>query len=312
MKNTNIIMLTESEIASRFPVKADTLPELENALAELNRFYHENGDAETMQVKSAVNRVQKAVAYYNDVIKAARISELLALGTGAAMWREFLAHRTVYKYTLTAPSAKGAYRLNKHDGSDANRAEYLTFADLNTAYVAMETKRMEQAGEVVPTDLTLASKPTFTLDFQSLLVAARRRFIDTNFGKAATGSSTSYNTVDKNGVVRNVGKPAAPSVNECVHLFDTAVAALLPENFFADGSTFHAYKADIRELGVAMNRTGKTVHGMASVKFMEHWFLNLIQKRIDSGKILVYMPSEQEMEEVTAPVEEAPALTSAE
>lgn len=285
MKTTNIINLTDSTKTLTVTNFAE-LQTIVNALNELHKI--EGG--KTATVEYAAKRVLKACADFTADLKAARISELLDMGTGAAMWREFFTSRTYPVVNLYEPTEKHpSYRVNKPE--ECKNPRRIQISDMDAEYVKREKARMEQAGEMVPDDLTIARLTKFGIEYKLLISMVRRSFCDTNFGKNVTGCG--YVIVDKKG---NATAPTGKgySINELVKQFDATVAALLPEDFTdKNGSPLHMYKADVKELGAATNNSRNGVHGMSGAGVLEDWFAVLIQKRINNDKtIRVTVPAE--------------------
>lgn len=294
MANTNIsINLTDT-----FPVKANTFADIQTEVTALNKLYKDEKGI-TPAVSFAAKRVELACADYTETLKAERISELLAMGTSSAMWREFFKARTYPTVKLSAPSDKvDNYRVNAP--ADCKHPRRIQISDLNSAYVERETARMEQAGEIVPDDLTIARDSKFGVEYKMLIAMTRRRFLDHNFGKAVTG--TGYVLVNRNG---DESKPTGKgfSVNAIVKQFDAAVSALLPEDFKTDaGKPMHMYKADVAELGAATNQSRNGRHGMSSDAVLEDWFAILVQKRITADTtIRATAPNVEEEKTVVIP-----------
>lgn len=286
MANTNIsVNLTDNKKA----LTATNFAELQTIVNALNELYKTEG-GKTVTVEYAAKRVTKACADFTADLKAARISELLDMGTGVKMWREFFTSRTYPVVNLYEPNEKHPeYRVNKPE--DCKNPRRIQISDMNAEYVKRETARMEQAGEMATDDLTIARLTKFDMEYKLLISMVRRSFCDSNFGKKATGCG--YVIVDKKG---NTSAPQGKgySINEIVKQFDVAVTALLPEDFTdVNGKPLHMYKADVKELGAATNNSRNGVHGMSGAGVLEDWFAILIQKRINNDKtIRVTVPAE--------------------
>lgn len=263
-----------SKLDQRFPTEVTCIAEMATLVRDLNNLRNEN--VPSSELSYAERRVRKAISGYNEIIKSKRISELLSMGTGIAMWKEFLAHRTVTKFTLIRPSiSNNAYRLNKNDGSNKARAEYLLFSDLNASYIASEIIRRDLTGKIINDcqEITLARRPSFGLDFKNMAVAIYRNYI---------GRNDTHGVLDQSDI---------PSINKCVRVFNTAVDSLLPEHFFADNKPFNVYKSEIRELELMIHGRNSASHTKIPMKTIEHWFLCIIQHHIENEKNKVTTPS---------------------
>lgn len=265
-----------ANLTATFPVQVSTFAEVQTEVAALNKLYKEEQGI-TPAVSFAAKRVEQACASFTESLKAERISELLDMGTGSAMWHEFFNNRVYPTVKLSLPNTKeNSYRVNSP--SDCKHPRKIQISDLNAAYISKETARMEQAGEFVPNDLTIARLSKFGIEYKLLIAMVRRRFLDHNFGESETGCGYV--------LVGDKGKESKPqgngfSVNAIVKQFDAAVSALLPEDFKTNaGKPVHMYKADVAELGVATNQSRNGKHGMSSDAVLEDWFAILIQKRI--------------------------------
>ena len=265
-----------ANLTATFPVQISTFAEVQTEVAALNKLYKEEQGI-TPAVSFAAKRVEQACASFTESLKAERISELLDMGTGSAMWHEFFNNRVYPTVKLSLPNTKeNSYRVNSP--SDCKHPRKIQISDLNAAYISKETARMEQAGEFVPNDLTIARLSKFGIEYKLLIAMVRRRFLDHNFGESETGCGYV--------LVGDKGKESKPqgngfSVNAIVKQFDAAVSALLPEDFKTNaGKPVHMYKADVAELGVATNQSRNGKHGMSSDAVLEDWFAILIQKRI--------------------------------
>lgn len=258
--------------------KATTVAELHTQVSALSKFRAES-EPTADELALYEGKVNTAAAMLSEQFRKERIAELLAMGNGSGMWREFLAKRSCKSVSVKFDKKTGVYT---HKEDMRGRINY---PELNAAYIERETARKEQAGEVFdPADLTVASNRKFNTLAPGFFDGCYKRFIDHNLG-ASAADRKSYAFTDKKG--KEV-KAEAPSINKLVKDLNDLVSYLLPEDF-----KVQLVKADVRKLGVALSNSTKEALKMKGNGHAFNWLLNVIQERIDSAAVRVIIATNE-------------------
>lgn len=233
------------------------------------------------------SKVDAAAANLCEIYRDERISELLALGTGSAMWSEFLANRK-------CKTARVKYdgKAGKYVAAEDMRGR-INYPELNAAYIKAESARKEQAGEVFDVaDLTIAADRKFNTYAHLVFADLYKVFIEHNLGKTAAGEKAYTMQTRKGAEVK--GK--IPSVTQMQKDLDSLLYMLLPADLLAKHK-LHLVKADVRKMGVAISGANAEVLKAKGDGHAFNWLLNIIQERIE-GKLSAVIVEEHGMDKV--------------
>ena len=211
-----------------------------------------------------------------DRLRLERVDELLAMGR-TEMWNEFLTHRTFVGAGVSMNKKLGRFVVK-----DTTRR--LSYPDLNDRFIENETKRMEEAGELVPEDLTIALDPKFNTYAPLFLRDCYLAFKKHN----TSGMVANFQTKVKGG---NVSTKEAPSMRQLEKDFNDLVKLLLPLEI-------KMIKADVRTIGMAMNKVGADRMMEANCETGLNWILNAIETRRQNAAYIFEVSSETGLETV--------------
>lgn len=274
--------------------KATTLAELTVQVGALNAIRN-TCEPSADELALYQSKVDKAATMLAETWRNERISELLEMGRND-MWHEFLAHRECKSVKVKENRKEGRFE------AETNNKGRISYPELNEAYIARETERLEKAGEIFnPEDLTIASNRKFNTYAPLFFSDCYKAFIDHNLNKTAAGEKAYEFRTKKNAEVK--GK--LPSVNQLVADMNELVGYLLPENFEVNGKPLHMLKKDVRTLGVALSNATKTELKAKGNGHAFNWLLNVIEQRIEGKNVTVIvdksgMDSVRNKEEATA------------
>ena len=252
--------------------KATTIADINKQVAALNGIYAHCEPSEE-ELAPYIAKVDAAAAMVTEARRATRVAELLDMNRDE-MWLEFINHRNFKGVAVKFDRKDKVYKAVEND------RPRLSYKDINDAFVAAETKRLEADGEVFdPDTLTIAADNRFNTMCGAFFRGCYLMAIDHNLGKAATGGK-SYETMHK-------GKPcnaAAPSVNQLVKDLNELVGYLLPETLTVN---LHMVKADVRAIGLASVRARAEEFKEAGKGNCLNWLMNAVKVRMNNGKYAV-------------------------
>lgn len=257
--------------------KATTTADLNKQVSALNGIYaHCEPSEEELSAYAA--KVDAAAALVTEARRAARVAELLDMPRDE-MWLEFINHRNFKGVAVKFDNKDKVYKAKEND------RPRLSYSDLNKAFIAAETKRLEAAGEVFdPDTLTIAADNRFNTLCGTFFKGCYLMAIERNLGKAATGGK-SYETTHK-GKACNV---SAPSVNQLVKDLNELIGYLLPESVINQEGKKKLFmvKADVNAIGLASVRARAEEFKEAGKGNSMNWLMNAIKVRMNNGKYAV-------------------------
>lgn len=269
-----------------FTGKAETFAELTKQASALSAV-RDKCEPTADELALYTDKVDAAAANLCEVYRAQRISELLAMGTGAKMWAEFLANRKCKTVRVRFDTKAGKYIVVE------DMRGYINYPELNRAYIQEESARKDKAGEIYDVaDLTIAADRKFNTYAHLVFADLYKVFIEHNLGKAAAGEKA-YTMQARNGAEV---KAKIPSVTQMQKDMDELLYLLLPADLLAKYK-LHFVKADVRKMGVALNGANTEVFKAKGDGFAYHWFLKTIQERIE-GKVSTVIVEEHGMDKV--------------
>ena len=228
------------------------------------------------------NKVNAAAADLCEIYRAERISELLAMGTGSAMWSTFLADRKCKTARVKYDSKAGKYVAAEDMRGRIN------YPELNAAYVKAESARKDTAGEVYDVaDLTIAADRKFNTYAHLVFADLYKVFIEHNLGKTAAGEKAYTMQTRKGAEVK--GK--IPSVTQMQKDLDELLHLMLPAALLEE-KKLHLVKADVRKMGVAISGSNAEVLKAKGDGHAFNWFLNIVQERIEHKNATVIVEAD--------------------
>ncbi len=245
--------------------KAKTEVELKTQISALNFLC---GTLSSKELTGYKNDVDAAANDLSNVWKNERISELLAMGDGVAMWTEFIIHRE-YKRARSSFNKK----TNMYEYKD-NGTGRINYPELNAAYIAAETARLEKEGKTAEVDLN-----TLTIAQDNRFNTYAPLFFNDLYASHRAGNLTKSNTVTAKGApVEHKG----PSNRQLMKDFNELVQLLLP-----DGVTPPMRKHELKTLAFSLNRSTQTEFKLNSIDFCLNWLLHVIKLRIEDQGVTV-------------------------
>lgn len=275
-----------AKYAGKITGKATTLAELTAQAAALSGIRAEcEPTADELALYEA--KVKTAAGQLSETYHNERVAELLAMGTGSKMWKEFLSNRACKSANVKYDGKTGRYVAIEENRGRVN------YPELNAAYVEAETARMEQAGEIPNVEsLTIAADRKFNTYAPMVFADLYKVFIDHNMGKTAAGEKAYTMQTRKGAEVK--GK--IPSVTQMQKDLDELLHLLLPADLLAEYN-LHLVKADVRKMGVAISTSTAKVLKAKGDGHAYNWLLNVIQERIEN-KAATVIVSENGLETV--------------
>lgn len=260
-------MFTIESAKAAITGKASTKKELLEQVEALNYLH---GEVSEREMDTYTRDVNKAAAELSDTWHNERVNELIAMGNNAAMWKEFLAHRTCKRVRVILSKKTNHYECKVDDKGRVN------YPELDKAYIKAETKRLELEGKTAEVDLdalTIAHDRRFNTFAPLFFRDAYARFIG--------DSLDSFNSTTRKGKHVDV---KAPSVRQLTNDLNTLVKMLLPEDMAPP-----LRKAELRTLSTAISGATQTELKRKGESFCLNWLLNVIQERIENRPVDVIM-----------------------